>query len=167
MSFYLWKWCKCSHKQKNLKLTQICFFWKLDPDPRLSKKPGPHKSQNSEALEAQNRALESHRHSEWMLGLWRLKMEPQRGQWSQIPITLIRSRTCIRIKVMRVRYPGENPDPHQRMSKGRGKEIFISRLFHEWRSTSLGALCTASILFEVKNNTVTVFGTCLWQYNLN
>jgi hypothetical protein len=139
---------------------------------------------------------------------WMLKLEPRRDQRSQIPITLMRGRICIcikvkswiqirfnekrwiriRIKVMQIRYPGEMPFPYKSkkqdpdtgikmirirntgwklkcffhgmeiicfvsnfsMSKGRGKEIFTSRLFHEWRSNSFGVLSTASMLFEVE-----------------
>ncbi len=82
-----------------------------------------HKSQNLEALEAQNRAVDTHN------GAWRLEMEPWRviDQWSQIPITFMRSRIRIRIEekswirvrieMMRIR----NPDSEAKnMARGGG-----------------------------------------------
>jgi hypothetical protein len=106
------------------------YFWKLypNPDPHKSGKldPDPQKSQNSEALEAQNRDVKGHGGTKWRLeaqngGLeaqnggrrlkmeaWRLKMEAggskwspggSEDQWSQISITLRRSRIRIRMKV--------------------------------------------------------------------
>ncbi len=64
---------------------------KLDPDP--------HYSQNSKALEAQNRAVEGRGRSQWRPGGSKWSPGGFIDQWSQIPITLKKSRIRIRINV--------------------------------------------------------------------
>ncbi len=52
-----------------------------------------------EAFEAQNEAVESRGRLKWRRGGSKLRPEVYEGQWSQIRITMMRSRIRVRIKV--------------------------------------------------------------------
>jgi hypothetical protein len=85
-----------------LRIRDPHFSWKLDPDPEKSEKVG-----SSSALQSKFRRFLGSKWScegPWMLTMeaWRIKMEPGRSvvdQWSQIRITLMRSKIRIRIHI--------------------------------------------------------------------
>jgi hypothetical protein len=81
-------------------MEQHC-FWKLDPYPHWREKldPDQHLNQNSGVLEAQNGALEGRERLQWRRGGQKWSPGGSIGPWSQIRITLMRSRIRIRVRI--------------------------------------------------------------------